>query len=152
MALGLVDFARRSFKDALVFRITKFNIKNSVPLKTVHSNITIDGLQSFKLWVVVKIKMKQIYKIFFQKPSAKMFYILAWKAIGDIRDFGKNMRMRVTHRFKFEMGLSPRMHQINNRYNPNGYGSLQVTPIACVLEVPKRHGIKHGFFIHLHPS
>jgi len=40
-----------------------------------------------------------------------------------------------------EMGLSPRMHQTsNNRYNMNGYGSLQVTPIACGLEAPKRHG------------
>ena len=27
------------FKGALVFRITKYNIKNSVPLKTVYSNI-----------------------------------------------------------------------------------------------------------------
>jgi len=33
------------------------------------------------------------------------------------------------------------MHQTsNNRYNPNGYGSLRVTPIACGLEMPKRHG------------
>ena len=50
-------------------------------------------------------------------------------------------RMRVTHRF--EMGLSPILHQTSNymyRYNPNGYGSLQVTPIACGLEAPKRHG------------
>ena len=38
-----------SFKGALVFIITTFNIKNSVPLKTVYSNITIDGLFSFKL-------------------------------------------------------------------------------------------------------
>jgi len=36
-------------KDALVFRITKFNIKNSVPLKTVYRNITFDGLLSFEL-------------------------------------------------------------------------------------------------------
>jgi len=39
----------RRFKGALVFRITKFNIKNSVSLKTVYSYITIDGLLSFKL-------------------------------------------------------------------------------------------------------
>jgi len=39
--------------------------------------------------------------------------------------------------------LSPRMHQTsNNRYNPNGYGSLRVTSIACGLEAPKRHGKK----------
>ena len=33
----------------LVARITKFNINKSVPLYTVNSNITIDGLLSFKL-------------------------------------------------------------------------------------------------------
>ena len=31
---------------------------NSVSLKTLHRNITIDGLLSFKLYVVVKIIMK----------------------------------------------------------------------------------------------
>jgi len=38
------------------------------------------------------------------------------------------------------------MHQTSNiRYNPNGYGSVRVTPIACGLEAPKRHGKKkHG--------
>ena len=36
-------------KGAKMFRITKFDIKNSVPLETVYSNITIDGLLSFKL-------------------------------------------------------------------------------------------------------
>jgi len=47
---------------------------------------------------------------------------------------------------KFKMGLSPRMHQTsNNRYNPNGYGSLQVTPIACGLEASKRHGKNTAF-------
>jgi len=44
------------------------------------------------------------------------------------------------------------MHQTsNNRYNPNGYGSLRVTLIACGLEAPKRHG-KTRLFIHLHRS
>ena len=43
--------------------------------------------------------------------------------------------------------LSPRMHQTsNNRYNPNGYGSLRVKPITCELEAPKRHGIKTRLF------
>jgi len=52
---------------------------------------------------------------------------------------------------KFKMGLSPIMHQTSNiRYNPNGYGSLRVTPIACRLEALKRHG-KTRLFIHLHP-
>jgi len=37
----------------------------------------------------------------------------------------------------------------NNRYNPNGYKSLRVTPISCGLEAPKRHGKKTRFFIHL---
>jgi len=46
------------FKLILVFRITKFNIKNSVPLKIFYSNLTIDGLLLFRLKVVVKIKMK----------------------------------------------------------------------------------------------
>jgi len=79
-----------------------------------------------------------------------MFYILARKAIGNNGDLRKNTHMRVSHRF--EMCLSPRMHQTpNNRHNPNGYGSLRVTPIACGLEAPKRHG-KNTFFIHLHPS
>jgi len=50
------------------------------------------------------------------------------------------------------MGLSPRMHQTSNkRYNPKGYASLRVTPIACGLEAPTRHG-KNTVFIHLHPS
>ena len=53
-----LSFYNSDVKGGLVFRITKFNIKNSVPLKTVYSNITIDGLHSFKLYVVVKIKMK----------------------------------------------------------------------------------------------
>jgi len=67
-----------------------------------------------------------------------MFYILVQKAIGVTETYGNNMRMPATHRF--EMGLLPRMHQTsNNRYNPNGYGSLQVTPIACGLEVPNQH-------------
>jgi len=69
-----------------------------------------------------------------------MFYILARKTIGDIRDLN-NTRMRVTHRFG--------MHQTSyNRYNPNGYGSFRVTPIACGLEAPRPHG-KIRFFIHL---
>ena len=38
-----------AIKCALVFRITKFNLKNSVPLKAVYSNITIDGLLSFNI-------------------------------------------------------------------------------------------------------
>jgi len=39
------------------------------------------------------------------------------------------------------------MHQTpNNGYDPNGYGSLRVTPIACGLEAPKRHGKKHVFY------
>jgi len=59
--------------------------------------------------------------------------------------------MDVTH--QLEMGLSPRMHQTsNNRYNANSYGSLRVTPVGCGLKTPNRHGKKHSFFIHLHPS
>jgi len=47
---------------------------------------------------------------------------------------------------RFKLGLSPRMHQTsNNMYNPNGYGSLRVTPIACGLEAPKRHGKNTAF-------
>ena len=46
-----------NFEVNLVFRITTFYIK-SVPLKTIYSNITIDGLLSFKLSVVVKKQMK----------------------------------------------------------------------------------------------
>jgi len=43
------------------------------------------------------------------------------------------------------MGLSHRMHQtFNNRYNPSGYGSLRVTPIASGLEAPKQHGKQQG--------
>ena len=54
------------------------------------------------------------------------------------------MRMRITH--QFEMGLSPIMHQTSiNRYNPNGYKSLQVTLIACGLEATKRHGKNMAF-------
>jgi len=45
---------------------------------------------------------------------------------------------------KFEIGLSPRMHQTPNRYISNG--SLPVTLGA------KTAWYKHGFFIHLHPS
>jgi len=65
--------------------------------------------------------------------------------------------MRVKHRFEIRTHyhndtplqcLSPKMHQTSN---PNGYGSVRVTPIACGLEAPKRHG-KKGFFIQLHPS
>jgi len=41
---------------------------------------------------------------------------------------------------EFEIGLSPRMHQTsNNRYYPNDYGSLRVTPIACPLETVIDH-------------
>jgi len=62
--------------------------------------------------------------------------------------------MRITHWFDFRgticpQCLSPRMHQTSN--NPNGYESLRVTPIACGLEVPKRHG-KTRLFINLHLS
>ena len=64
--------------------------------------------------------------------------------------------MRVTHRFEIRTKysicpqcLSPRMNQkSNNRYNPNDYGSLRITPIACGLEAPKRHGKKTRLFIH----
>ena len=38
-----------NIKVNLVLRITNLNIKHSVPLKTVYSNITISGLLSFKL-------------------------------------------------------------------------------------------------------
>jgi len=36
-------------------------------------------------------------------------------------------------------------------YNPNDYGSLQVTPIACGLEA-QNGMIKERLVIHLHPS
>ena len=66
-------------------------------------------------------------------------WIFAERCIGET--YGNNTRMRDTHRFKFEIGLSPRMHQMsNNRYYPNGYVSLRVTQIFCGLETPKRHG------------
>ena len=69
-----------------------------------------------------------------------MFCILARKAIGDI-GLTKIILACALRIDLFEMGCSPRMHQTsNNRYNPNGYGSLQCTPIACGLEEPKRHG------------
>ena len=38
-----------------------------------------------------------------------------------------------------------------NRYNPNGDGSIRVTPISCGHEAPKWHG-KTRLFIYLHPS
>jgi len=74
--------------------------------------------------------------------------------------YGNNKRMHVTHLFEILymylirlQCLSPKMHQTSkNRYNPNGYGSLLGTPIACGLEAPKQHGEKKKFFIHLHPS
>ena len=54
--------------------------------------------------------------------------------------------MRVSHRFEIKKCLSPSMNQtFNNRYNPNGYGSIRVTPISCGHEAPTRHGKKHGF-------
>jgi len=42
-------FKYGNVKAGTEFRITKFDIKNCVPLKTVYSNITIDDLLSFKL-------------------------------------------------------------------------------------------------------
>jgi len=60
MVLNHVDckLSNLGLKGGLVFRITKLK-KKSVPLKTVYSNITIDGLRLFKLKVVViEIKMK----------------------------------------------------------------------------------------------
>ena len=46
---------------------------------------------------------------------------------------------------KIEMYLSHRMHQTSIRYNPNGYWSLLVTPIACGLKAPKWHGKNMAF-------
>jgi len=78
--------------------------------------------------------------------------------------YGNNTILRITHGFEIRtlslymysicpQCLSPKMHPTsNNRHNPNGYRSLPVTPNACGLEAPKRHGKKHGFLIHLHPS
>ena len=63
-----------------------------------------------------------------------------------LETYGNNTRMRVTH--LFVMGLSPRMHQTSNtsnKYNPNGYGRLRVTPIACGLEAPIRQSKEHRF-------
>jgi len=73
-----------------------------------------------------------------------MKYFIFWRekqsAISET--YGNNTRIEL----KFEMGLSPRMHQTsNNRYNPNDYRSLRVTPIACGLETPKRHGKNTAF-------
>jgi len=49
--------------------------------------------------------------------------------------------MRVTHRFENRSVFQPEcIKRPKNRYNPDGYGSLRVTPIACGLEAPKRHG------------
>jgi len=58
---------------------------------------------------------------------------------------------------KFDISLSPRMHQkSNNKYNLNCCGSLRVTPIACGLEAQKRHGKNTAFypsvsFLFFHP-
>jgi len=77
-----------------------------------------------------------------------MFYILERKEIGDIGDFQKK-KSHARYASKFEMGLSPRMHQTsNNRYNPNGYGSLRVTPIAFLRTLSCQHDmVQNRFFL-----
>jgi len=73
-----------------------------------------------------------------------MFWILARKAIVDIGDLrNKNAHARYASIWN---GISPRMHQAsNNRYNPNGYGSLRVTPdLRCQTGM-----VKTRLFIHL---
>jgi len=65
----------------------------------------------------------------FNSPVEKRFIFWLERQSAISETYGNNMCMRVTH--QFEMGLSPRMHQTSyNRYNPNDYGSLRVTPIA----------------------
>jgi len=86
-------------------------------------------------------------KYFFTRPVKKYFIFWREKQSAIAETYGTKSRMRVTHRFEIKNGLSPRMHQtFNNRYNPNGYGSLRVTPIACGLEVPIRHGKTRLFY------
>jgi len=80
----------------------------------------------------------------FNSPVEKRFIFWRERQSAISETYGNNMCMRVTQ--QFEMGLSPRMHQTSyNRHNPNGYGSLRVTPIACGHEAPKRHSNKHSF-------
>jgi len=102
------------------------------------------------------IKWNKYIKYFSSSPVKKCFIFWREKQSA-IKTYGKNTRMRFTHRFGIRtlslfmysicpQCLSPRMHQpSNNRYNPNGNGSWQVTPIACGFEAPKRHGNKTAF-------
>jgi len=77
--------------------------------------------------------MNYIHKIFFQKPSEKNVIYFNVKSNQLYRRLTEIRACALRIDLKFEMGLSPRMHQTsNNRCNPNGYGSLRVTLIACL--------------------
>ena len=79
-------------------------------------------------------------KLFFSSSPVEKCFIFCAKGNQRYRRITK-INAHSRYASILNMSVSPRMHQTsNNRYNPNGYGTIRVTTIACGREAPKRHG------------